>query len=163
MIAAVLLAAVTAMTLESADFAPGGTIPVASMAADCGGRNRTPVLRWSNPPANAKSFALVMRDPDAPVAGGFYHWVLYDVPPAARAIGSGGVAGSRTGIATTGQAAYYGPCPPPGPAHHYIFTLYALDVVRVADDAPLTAAQLEKRIGGHVLARGTLTATAAHP
>lgn len=162
MIAAVVLA-VAAMTLESADFAAGGTISRPSMSTDCGGGNFTPQLHWTGVPEKTKSFALIVRDPDAPVAGGFFHWVLYDIPRATRQLDPNALpAGTKTGKASTGQAAYYGPCPPPGPAHHYIFTLYALDVTNVTADTPLTGPQLVQRIGDHTLAKATLEGIAAH-
>ena len=59
------------------------------MATDCGGRNRAPQLTWSGVPAGVKSFAFIMHDPDAPIAGGFYHWVVYNLPATARALGPG--------------------------------------------------------------------------
>lgn len=154
------LVAAATMMLSSPDFRPGGAIPASLRATDCGGRNRLPALRWSGAPAATRSFALVLRDPDAPVSGGFYHWVLYDIPAASSAAGAG--TSGRTGLATTGKAAYYGPCPPPGPAHHYIFTLYALDLTTLPRRVP-DGPQLEARVRGHVLARATLEATAKTP
>jgi len=161
-IAGVLLASAI-LVLQSADFAENGTIPHASMATDCGGANRTPELHWSGAPAGTKSFALVLSDPDAPLAGGFFHWVVYNVPVSTTALQAGAaLAADQTGVASTGKAGYYGPCPPPGPAHHYVFTLYALDVARISAGAPLAAAALERRIGGRVLAKATLTGFASH-
>jgi hypothetical protein len=163
MIATLLVATATAaMVLQSRDFASGGTIPAALMAASCGGQNRPPALEWTHAPATAKSFALIVRDPDAPLPGGFYHWVIYDVPAAARSLGGAASMGSaHFGRSSTGAPAYYGPCPPPGPPHHYIFTLYALDVARVGTGAAITGPQLESAIRGHVIARAGLEATAA--
>jgi hypothetical protein len=161
-IAGVVLAA-AALTLLSNDFGEDGTIPRASMATDCGGANRTPELHWSGSPATTRSFALVINDPDAPVEGGFYHWVVYDIPASTTALKPNApLPESQTGVATTGKPAYHGPCPPPGPAHHYVFTLYALDVARVSAGAPLTAAELQRRIAGHVVAKATLTGFASH-
>jgi Raf kinase inhibitor-like YbhB/YbcL family protein len=158
-----LILALAVMQLESADFHSGGIIPLASMATDCGGKNQTPALRWNGAPASTKSFALVLRDPDAPLAGGFYHWVLYDIPAQTRNLAHDAVpASAQAGIVSTGKTAYYGPCPPPGPAHHYVFELYALDIARIAADAPLSATELQRRINGHVLAKATLTALASH-
>ena len=158
-----LVIALAAMQLESSDFRSGGTIPLASMATDCGGRNETPALHWSGAPAGTKSFALIVHDPDAPVAGGFYHWILYDIPAQTHSLAHDAVpASAQLGTVSTGKAAYYGPCPPPGPAHHYVFQLYALDVARVAADTPPNALELEQRIGSHVLAKATLTALASH-
>ncbi len=163
MLIVTLVAAATIMSLRSGDFAAGGTIPSALMSADCGGQNRPPALVWKNAPASTKSFVLTERDPDAPVAGGFYHWVVYDLPADTRSLSRAPSGSDRLGRASTGKPEYYGPCPPPGPAHRYIFTLYALDVTNLDGGAPLTGPQLESRMRGHVIARATLEATAARP
>jgi hypothetical protein len=158
------VAAAAAMQLGSPDFHAGGTIPTAFMAARCGGRNVSPTLVWSGAPKSARSFALILHDPDAPMAGGFYHWVVYDVPASAHRLGAdSSLQKARVGIASTGTAAYHGPCPPPGPAHHYVFTLYALDVATVGGHMPLTAPQLQTALRGHVLARAEFEATAETP
>jgi Raf kinase inhibitor-like YbhB/YbcL family protein len=160
----VLAAASAAMTLSSSDFPAGGTIPIAFMATDCGGQNRSPSLAWANAPNNAKSFALVMHDPDAPIAGGFDHWVVYNLPAATRELAANAkLSANQLGTTSRNTAEYYGPCPPPGPAHHYTLTLYALDLAHIETSAPLTAAQLEQRIAGHVLARAVLRGTAGRP
>jgi len=162
-----LLAAVTAATvtmgLQSGDFTPGSTIPTRAMALDCGGKNRSPQLAWSGAPAGTKSFALILRDPDAQLPGGFYHWVVYNLGPNTHALAAGATLGAaQLGETSAGRAGYYGPCPPPGPAHHYIFTLYALDVAHIAASTPLTAGELQRRIAAHVLARATLDGVESH-
>ena len=130
------------------------------MAAQCGGENRSPQLTWKGIPANAQSLALIMHDPDAPMPGGFYHWVVYNLPPAKRGLTSAERLGANElGKTSAGTPGYYGPCPPPGPAHHYVFTLYALDVPRISASIPLTASQLMTQIDGHIVARATLTGT----
>jgi Raf kinase inhibitor-like YbhB/YbcL family protein len=160
----VLAAASAAMTLSSGDFPAGGTIPTAFMATDCGGQNHSPGLVWANAPKNAKSFALVMHDPDAPIAGGFDHWVVYNLPAAMHELAvNAKLSANQLGTTSRDTADYYGPCPPPGPPHHYTLTLYALDLPHIETSAPLTAAQLEERIAGHVLARAVLRATAGRP
>lgn len=160
---AILLAAATAMMkLSSADFAEGGVIPSASMATECGGKDRSPTLAWSDEPKAVKSFALIVHDPDAPMPGGFYHWVVYNLPATTHGLAvNAKLAADQLGDTSLGKPGYYGPCPPPGPAHHYVFTLYALDLAHVAADAPLTASQLDARISGHVLARAVLRGTAS--
>jgi Raf kinase inhibitor-like YbhB/YbcL family protein len=158
-----LILALAVMQLESADFHSGGTIPLASMATDCGGKNQTPELRWSGAPSTTKSFALIVHDPDAPLAGGFYHWILYNIPAQTHQLTHDAVpASAQLGIVSTGKAAYYGPCPPPGPAHHYVFELYALDVAHVGADPPMNAADVQRHMSGHVLAKATLTGVASH-
>jgi len=150
------------MQLRSGDFA-GARLPRQLMAGECGGDNRSPELEWSDTPRGAKSFALVMHDPDAPIQGGFYHWVVYNLPPGtlhlSRAVS---LSSSELGVTSAGKPGYYGPCPPPGPAHHYVVTLYALDLAQISG-GPLDGAQLQRKIAGHVLSRATLQGTASRP
>src|SRR5579883_347013 len=165
-LAGALLAATgpTRMALYSRDFSDGAVIPLVSMAQACGGKSRSPELHWSGAPAGVKSFAIVLHDPDAPVAGGFYHWIAYDLPPAMQRLPSGAtLSRGKLGETTLGRPGYYGPCPPPGPAHRYVFTLYALDISRLGAASPPTAPQLQRKIAGHVLAQAALDGTAAHP
>ena len=54
------------------------------------------------------------------------------------------------------QTAYHGPCPPIG-RHRYFHKLYALDITLPAK--PLTKAELEAAMQGHVLAQAELMAT----
>jgi Raf kinase inhibitor-like YbhB/YbcL family protein len=165
MIAAFALSvALAGMTLQSADFRAGGSIAQTAMSAGCGGKNRSPELHWSGVPRAAKSFALIEHDPDAPMAGGFYHWVVYNIPGNVRRLPAGtALAPDQLGAASTGRAAYHGPCPPPGPAHRYVFTLYALDVARLPAGSPLTATELLAAVDSHVVARATLVGMAARP
>ncbi|MFN7684577.1 MAG: YbhB/YbcL family Raf kinase inhibitor-like protein [Oligoflexia bacterium] len=94
--------------------------------------NSSPELRWENPPADTHSFALVLRDPDAP-GGDYYHWLVYAIPAELRHLPAGIPAqeilpnGVRQGLNSHGRLGYFGPCPPLGdPAHRYLFELYAL-------------------------------------
>lgn len=54
---------------------------------------------------------------------------------------------------------YDGPCPPWNDSilHHYVFTLYALDVPRVDVDGRFGGADVRRAIEGHVLASATIT------
>jgi Raf kinase inhibitor-like YbhB/YbcL family protein len=158
----VLAAATPAMVLESRDFPPGGAIPSESMATDCGGQNRSPELAWTDAPKGAKSFALIVHDPDAPIPGGFFHWVVYNLPVTTHRLDADAkLAADQLGKTSRGGVGYYGPCPPPGPTHHYAFTLLALDVPRIPARAPLTASALGALVTGHVLARAVLQGTAS--
>jgi Raf kinase inhibitor-like YbhB/YbcL family protein len=131
------------------------------MATDCGGQNRSPALAWGTIPAGTKSFALVMHDPDAPMPGGFYHWVVYNIPAGTHTLSADAkLSTAQLGNTSAGKPGYYGPCPPPGPAHHYTITLYAVDLARVPAAAPLTAQQLETHMQGHILASAVLRGTA---
>ena len=109
-----------AFVLTSPAFHQGGTIP---KRYTCDGANISPALRWTAPPRRTASFSLTVFDPDAP-GGGFLHWRIARLPASARSL----PAGSRLGgLNSAGTRGWTGPCPPPGPAHHYRFTLRALD------------------------------------
>ncbi len=146
-----------ALILLSSAFQNGGPLPKTAAAMPCGGSGVSPALQWSGAPPNTRSFALIVHDPDAPVAGGFYHWVLYDVPAQTSELAtSARVPGNRSGRNSYGTIGYGGACPPPGNAHHYRFTLYALDIPSVHATQPLTATELLARMQGHILAQTTL-------
>lgn len=119
------------MTLHCSAFPNGGNVPP-KFTGD--GENVSPELSWSGVPAGAKSFALVMDDPDAP-AGTWVHWVVYDIPVAQKSLGEGVPTlatidgGARQGKNSWGNLGYGGPAPPPGPPHRYIFKLYALSAM----------------------------------
>ena len=66
------------------------------------------------------------------------------------------VDGSAQGTNDFNKIGYGGPAPPPGKAHRYIFTLYALDdLPALAPGA--TRNQTLAAIKGHILDKGQLT------
>lgn len=109
-----------AFSLASGVFQPDSTIP---LAYTCDGTNVSPPLRWTAPPKRARSFAILMDDPDAP-SGTFTHWIGWNIPVKARSLRVGQRA-PREGTNDAGQVGYTGPCPPSG-VHRYVFRLYAL-------------------------------------
>ena len=146
-----VLMAAAAFTLTSPAFTSDGNIPT-KYTCDAGAQNPSPALAWKESPAGTKSFVLIMHDPDAPLAGGFTHWVLFDIPasttglPEAFQPGSIGVSGN-SGFR---RAGYGGPCPPSG-EHHYHFMLSALDTPSLGLATGATKADVEKAMQGHVL------------
>jgi len=148
---------VGAMRLSSTVVQPNGAIP---KKFTCDGPDLSPPLRWSEPPAGTKSFALIMDDPDAPM-GTWVHWVIYDLPPTARALDENMPRqnevsnGARQGRNDFRNVGYGGPCPPPGPEHRYFFKLYALDA-RLNLKSGATKADVEKATKGHVLGEAQL-------
>jgi len=54
---------------------------------------------------------------------------------------------------------YDGPCPPWNDeiAHRYVFTVFALDVARLAVDGAFGGADARKAMQGHILAQAALT------
>jgi Raf kinase inhibitor-like YbhB/YbcL family protein len=110
------------LRIKSEAFSDGATIPA---PFTCSGANQSPPLSWAGVPVGTKSLALILDDPDAP-NGTFVHWVLYDIPPSSSGFAAG-IADGKQGVNGAGEAAYMGPCPPPGKPHHYHFRLFALD------------------------------------
>lgn len=117
----------------------------------CEGEDINPELSISDIPEGAKSLALIMDDPDAPM-GVWVHWVVFDIPVTAR-IEENSVPG-KLGITNSGRKDYHGPCPPSG-THHYFFKLYALDA-RLNLKEGVSKGQLEKAMQGHILDKAEL-------
>jgi Raf kinase inhibitor-like YbhB/YbcL family protein len=148
------------LVVSSSAFVPMGAIPV---RYTCDGDNLSPPLSWFGAPKGAVSYALVMDDPDAP-GGTFVHWVVYDLPAGTESLQEGVPAvdrlpgGGAQGKNSAGRTGYTGPCPPRGPAHHYRFTVYALDK---ALGLPPGASQSDvaDAMAGHVVAWGQLVGT----
>ena len=118
----------------------------------------------------------------------FYHWVLLDLAPQPAAITEGEFSDGVTAGGKSGPGAprdcrqgvnsytdwfagdedmqgnyygYDGPCPPWNDTivHHYIFTLYALDVDRCPVDGDINGPSVLGAIEGHVLGKARVTGT----
>ncbi len=118
----------------------------------------------------------------------FFHWVLVDIPASTREIAAGSYCSEVTPTGKAGPAAangtrqgindytawfasdaamagdyygYDGPCPPWNDEllHHYVFTVYALDVDKCPLDGRFGGAEVRQAIAGHVLAEASLTGT----
>jgi Raf kinase inhibitor-like YbhB/YbcL family protein len=137
-------------TLTSSAFADNQPIPV---KFTCQGDGVSPELMWDGMPEGTKSMALLVVDPDAGLDGGFTHWVLTGIDPAAGTLAEGTTAGTP-GANSSGDPGYAGPCPPSG-SHHYVFTLYALaaPIEGTPDRAAIEAA------AAGALGRAVLTGT----
>ena len=66
------------MTIQVDSLAPGSTLPV---EYTCAGAGISPAISWTGVPAGTQSLVLILHDPEAPLAGGFTHWVFYNIPP----------------------------------------------------------------------------------
>ena len=157
------------MLLPLVGRADEGTIKVTSSAFDnggkipseytCEGKSVAPPLSWSSVPANTKSIAVLVEDPDAP-GGTFDHFVAFNLPPDRKSLPTEAVRSIAPGSAlmtarnSSGTIGFAPICPPSG-QHHYKFEVVALDAM--LDLPPGSDAQsVRAAMQGHVLARGEL-------
>jgi len=150
------------IVVNSTAIAPDRAIAMENSAY---GANRSPALTWS-PAGGARSYAIVVEDPDAPGTGPFVHWLIWNLPADARSLAGNVPAVPRPGGAVQGRNGggsngYYGPHPPSG-VHHYHFEVFALDrMLGLAPGSDLEA--LARQMKGHVLASGEAIGTFAAP
>lgn len=154
------------LTVNSSVFRDGETIPMSAVLDQmgCKGQDKSPDLSWSGAPANTKSYAITIWDPDAPTGVGFVHWVAFNIPASVTSLKEGAGSQSDLGVGATqgftdyGFSKYGGPCPPTGdPPHHYHLTVYALDVERLEGlDQTCSYAKFRFVSRSHVLAAGEI-------
>lgn len=155
---------IATLNVHSSTFVDGERLPQSMVFKGMGhnGENRSPHLAWSDAPVGTKSFALECHDPDAPTGVGFTHWVLFDIPANVSELAEHADAdrlphGVKKGLNDMGVSGYMGPAPPPGSPHHYIFTVYALDVPTLGLGETTTLALLRFVVRDKKLAEGRLT------
>lgn len=149
--------ALSDIQLTSDAFAQGEGIPKKHTGE---GEDVSPGLSWRGAPADARSFAVVCHDPDAPLVTpkgtyGFVHWVLYNIPGDVSRLEEGD-SGYTAGLNDFGNSGYGGPMPPDGHGeHNYYFWVLAL-----GDDSPLeeglTFWELLAKIEPHLLGMNRL-------
>jgi len=141
------------LTVTSSAFSANGTIPA---EYTCDGSQTSPPLSWSGAPADAKSIAILVEDPDAP-KGTFTHWLVTDIPTTTTSLDKGASLpdGAMAVKNDKGDAGYAPPCPPTG-RHHYHFRVFALDKTL---GKITTRSEFLSAIKGHVLAQGDLIGT----
>lgn len=148
------------LTLMSPAFADGARIPP-KYARD--GENLFPPLKWTGAPEGAKSYALVVEDPDAP-SGTFRHCAIYNVPGdrtgLPQSVDTAPEPAIRFGRNDFGGEAYDGPQPPPGHGvHHYHFRLAALDVPKLNLPSGTEAAAIWREAKKHAIEETDLVGT----
>jgi Raf kinase inhibitor-like YbhB/YbcL family protein len=154
-VAAAVLAATTAhaaspIAVHSSAVGPGGTIAARNSAY---GANLSPEVDWTAVP-HAKSYAVILDDPDAPGAGPFVHWLMWNIPAGRTHLEEGAATppGAVLGRNGRGGTGYWGPHPPSG-THHYHLQALALDTL-----LPLVAGadrgEFDRASRGHVIASG---------
>ncbi len=154
--------------LTSEDITEGSTLGLQQVSGimGAGGHDSSPQLSWSGFPAETKSFALSVYDPDAPTASGFWHWAVANIPVSTTSLVAGAGDDGGTGIPISavtlkndaGLFRYIGAAPPAGHGpHRYIVAVHAVDVERLEVDETATPAFLGFNLFSHAIARATLT------
>ncbi len=150
-------------TLTSDSFPAAGEIP---RRFTCEGPDVSPHLAWSGAPEGARSYALIVDDPDAPDPAApkmtWVHWILYNLPrdtsELAEALDPADLPeGTLEGLNDWKRTGYGGPCPPIG-RHRYFHKLYALDG-ELPDLGAVTKKRLLEAMEGHVLGKAELVGT----
>lgn len=143
----------------SHEYRDGDVMPMAQRYNGMGqaGDNLSPSLFWEETPRGTKSFALTMFDPDAPTGSGWWHWVVVNISLHVTHLVEGA---SSRGLLPEGAiqvrndfgvCEYGGAAPPPGKLHHYILTLYALNIGRLDITPQSTPAYVGFNIHHHVI------------
>src|SRR6201992_2694328 len=131
-----------------------------------GGEDVSPQLSWSGFPAETRSFAVTVYDPDAPTASGFWHWAVANLPADVTELAAGAGDGSNlpgdalTLVNDAGQRRYIGAAPPAGRGPHpYDVVLHAVDVDKLALPEDASRAFLGFNLFKHAIARAVIHAT----
>jgi len=136
--------------------------------AACWGENVSLPLQWTNAPANTMSVAIILYDIEGGGNGPVVHWIGYGIAPDATgfAEGEGTTLSSRFvgGTNNRGLPTYVGPCAPAADTpHHYIYTVYALNVPKEELPAGLTRDQFLDKVKGRILVASSLVSVYKRP
>ncbi len=164
--------AIRVMSLTSSAFADGGSIPARHAQT---GRDVSPPLAWSGVPDSTQSLVLIVHDADAAIGDGnddLLHWMVWNIPASLTSLAEGvpqGAQASNGMRQISGTGPYYrGPAAPStGPAHHYVFELYALDVplnvAAVGMSPPATRAAVVAAMASHIRGKAVLVGLYKRP
>lgn len=150
-------------TLRSND--TGGIATLRQAHPDSGGQNISPQLSWINAPEGTRSFAITMFDRGAPIEGGFWHWLMFNIPATVDQLpaDAGNIfthlapAAAVQSMNDFGQYGYGGPNPPHGHGwHNYSITLYALDTETLELSKDTSPALVGFHLWKHTLAKATI-------
>ena len=162
---------VPSFSLTSSDLKDSQMLGQAQMSGmfGAGGQDISPELTWSGFPKETKSFAITVYDPDAPTGSGFWHWAVMNIPVTVTSLPAGAGAPNSTVLPKeavqlpndAGLAQFLGAAPPIGHGmHHYLITVYAVDVATIEIPKTATPAYLGFNLFTHTLARATIVGRA---
>lgn len=152
--------------LTSRSLRPGESVPHSYLfnGMGCNGKNISPHLEWDGAPAETRSFAITVFDPDAPTDHGWWHWAVVNIPKDVNTLEEGA---SNMGklpehaveLKTDfDQSTYGGPCPPAkDKPHRYVFTVYALKTEKLMVGADTPAEKIKSQLEKESLGRASFT------
>lgn len=160
-------------SLTSSAFPDGGMLATKNAGdnkanKNCVGQNVSPPMQWSNAPADTKSYALLMVDPEGRNGLRVIHWLAYGIPASVTGFAEGETSKPSDkyvgGKGTNGFSNYQGPCTPPGTTeHHYTFTLIATDLAPGALKPGLTYDELLAALKDHAKGATGMIGRFKHP
>ena len=156
------------LIMTSSAWEDGGVIPDKYTQA-AGANAPNPELKWTQVPPGTQSFVIIMNDPEPAIPakssrGDVTHWLAWNIPGTSTGVPEGMMGGDLpdgTKQQSLRGNGYMGPGAPPGPYHHYTFTLYAVDTkldVTASQNAYDTRQALLTAMDGHVLGKAVLVA-----
>jgi Raf kinase inhibitor-like YbhB/YbcL family protein len=151
------------LTLKSEDMIGQISINQVFNGFGCSGKNISPQLEWINAPAETKSFAITIYDPDAPTGSGWWHWIVFNISKDTNQILSNASTldilpkGSIQSKTDFGKYEFGGACPPKNSkAHKYIITVYALDIEKLGLDKNASPALVGYIINSHTIEKSSI-------
>jgi Raf kinase inhibitor-like YbhB/YbcL family protein len=163
-----LLPKLPSFTVTSDSFTDGQPLANAQVSGimGAGGEDVSPQLSWSGFPAETRSFAVTVYDPDAPTLSGFWHWAVANLPvdvtelPADAGDGRELPGGAQELVNDAGMRRFIGAAPPPGHGpHRYYVAVHAVDVEKLDLTEDASPAFLGFNLFQHAIARAYIHAT----
>ncbi|CDO89237.1 hypothetical protein AWC29_12200 [Mycobacterium triplex] len=155
-------------TVTSTSITDGQSLarPQVSGIMGAGGEDVSPQLSWSGFPAETRSFAVTVYDPDAPTLSGFWHWAVANLPadvtelPADAGDGRELPGGAQQLVNDAGMRRFIGAAPPPGHGpHRYYVAVHAVDVDKLDLSEDASPAFLGFNLFQHAIARAYIHGT----
>ena len=118
--------------------------------------NINPPLEITSIPKDAKTFVLIVDDPDAP-RGDWVHWIVWNIPIISKIEENSIPKNAVQGLNDFNRNKYDGPSPPSG-THRYQFKLYALDIsLDLSENS--RKQDIENAMQGHIIEQAVLIGT----
>jgi len=126
-----------------------------------GGKDQSPAVKFSNVPEGTESFIVQIYDPDAPTAGGYWHWTVINIPGDAEGLGADAgnpeegklPKAARNMLNDASYTGYVGAAPPEGETHRYFVIVSALDIPTLDVDDQTTPNVVNFQLNDHIIGR----------